>query len=52
VRTAPGSALVFATNGEPAANDGDDAGDPNRPGARVRQQTRDVRTLLELVRAL
>lgn len=39
---------LFTRNGRPRVADGDDAGSPNVPGARVRAQARDVADLLAL----
>jgi hypothetical protein len=49
---APRSALTLAWNGQPRLQDGEDAGDDNFPGARVRAQSRDVVALLQLAHAL
>lgn len=46
------SLLVLVRNGIPVPADGNDAGSPNVPGYRVRQQTRDVSDLLDLAHAL
>lgn len=48
----PRRMVVFAQNGRPVTHDGEDAGTPNVPGARVRRQTRDVVDLLEAAAAL
>ena len=47
-----GGVVAFATNGVPRAEDGEDPGNDNVPGARVRAQTRDVVALLRLAAAL
>ncbi len=52
VAARPDSLLTFAWNGRPRVADGDDAGDDNVPGARVRAQSRDVVALLQLASAL
>jgi hypothetical protein len=52
VLAAAGGVFAFATNGAPRAVDGDDAGNDNVPGARVRAQTRDVVELLRLAAGL
>lgn len=52
VLAAPTSPFVFALNGAPPANDGTDEGDPNVPGACVRQQTRDVVQVMAVASAL
>lgn len=52
--SSPSAAAVFAfaINGKGMVMDGDDQGTANFPGFRVRQQTRDVISLLEVVQAL
>lgn len=58
VRTAASSesggnpVFVFAVNGIPPVDDGADGGSPDVPGARVRRQTRDVTTMLDLATSL
>ena len=47
-----GISVSFAVNGRALTPDGDDEGNPNVPGWRVRQQTRDVSDLMTLAHAL
>lgn len=46
------SHFKFETNPHPVQADGNDAGDANRPGARVRRQTRDVADVFEAAAGL
>jgi hypothetical protein len=52
VYSRPDSLLVLARNDHPVVFDGQDEGNPNVPGYRVRQQTRDVSDVLNLAHAL
>ena len=52
VSTAVGSTIVFARNARPRLNDGNDEGNANVPGARVRAQARDVADVAELAAEL
>lgn len=52
VFSTPLSPFTFVVNKRPVVDDGSDAGDANHPGARVRRQTRDVVSLLEVAVAL
>ena len=52
VSTAVGSTIVFARNARPRLNDGNDEGNANVPGSRVRAQARDVADVAELAAEL